>query len=171
MPAFFRLLWILLFVAATHGTAQAEIVGRVVGISDGDTVTVLTENYVPRKIRLSGIDSPEKGQAFGQRAKENLSDLIYNKTVRVEERTTDRWGRTVGKIWLGEKDICLQQIIDGYAWHFKKYQKSQPQPERIIYAETETQAKEAKKGLWRDAEPVPPWDWRKLTRAQKESRE
>ncbi|MGB9150648.1 MAG: thermonuclease family protein [Burkholderiales bacterium] len=155
------MLWTTLLCVFTTGAAQADITGRVVSISDGDTVTVMTENYVPHKIRLSGIDAPEKGQAFGQRSKQNLSDLIYNKAVRVEERTTDRYGRIVGLIWLDDKDICLQQIVDGYAWHFKKYQKSQPQTERILYSQTEIQAREAKKGLWLDADPIPPGDWRK----------
>jgi endonuclease YncB( thermonuclease family) len=153
---------LLLFLALVFSPSLwADIHGRVVGISDGDTITVLTDNYVPHKIRLSGIDAPEKKQAFGQRSKENLSDLIYNKTVRVEERTTDRYGRLVGRIWLGEKDICLQQIIDGYAWHFKKYQKTQPQNERIEYAEAEVIAHDKKLGLWQEPAPVAPWDWRK----------
>lgn len=124
---------ILLFLAA-HISAYADITGMVVGVSDGDTVTVLDESKTQHKIRLQGIDAPEKGQPFGQKAKEHMSDLVYRKEVRVEGDKRDRYGRTVAKVWV-KPDECLDcpQTLDaglamltvGLAWHYKKYENEQ----------------------------------------------
>lgn len=155
---FIPLLAALLF-AAPSGADTLQ--GRVVGVTDGDTVKVLDASNTQWKIRLMGIDAPEKKQAFGARSKANLSDLVYGKTVTVEYSKTDRYGRTVGKILVNGVDANLEQIKAGMAWHYKKYAKEQLFADREIYARAEEQASAGRSGLWSEAEPVPPWDWRK----------
>lgn len=138
-----------------------QLEGRVVGISDGDTVTVLTSEHVQYKVRLAGIDAPEKKQPFGQVSKQNLSKLIYDKVVVVDWAKQDRYQRLVGKILLDGEDVNLEQIKAGLAWHYRKYQKEQVFDDRLKYLHAEEKARADKLGLWQDAEPVPPWDWRK----------
>lgn len=147
---------ILLFAVSTF----AQISGRVVGISDGDTVTILKDRS-QIKIRLAGIDAPEKGQAFGQRSKENLSRLIFGKDVKVYTFKTDRYGRTVGKIMIDDLDINLQQIKDGYAWVYQAYLRELLPSDRKLYLAAESSARSEQAGLWRDTEPIAPWDYRK----------
>jgi endonuclease YncB( thermonuclease family) len=143
-------------------SAYAEILsGRIVGISDGDTVTLLDANQRQYKIRLTGIDAPEKKMPFGQRSKDHLSDLIFNKDVQVETEKLDRYGRTLGKIVFDRKDINLAMINAGLAWHYKKYQQEQSASDRLLYSHGEEQARFQHIGLWRDPNPTPPWDWRK----------
>lgn len=146
-------------------TASAEqLIGKVVRVADGDTITMLDAGNRQHRIRLAGIDAPEKGQAFGQVAKKHLSDLVFGKTVQVEARTTDRYGRTVGRVLVGARDACLEQIRAGLAWHFKRFERDQPAGERAAYAEAEVEARNAGRGLWRDRNPMPPWDWRSSRR-------
>lgn len=137
--------------------ASASVIhGRVVGVSDGDTVTVIDANKTQYKIRLAGIDAPEKAQAYGQKSKESLSDLVFGKQVDVEWSKQDRYGRTVGKIVLGGVDINLEQIKRGMAWHYKQYQNEQSQEDRDAYAQYQSQAQERRVGLWRDPAPIEP---------------
>lgn len=155
---------ILLFAASlllVHASAADTLQGRVVGVSDGDTVTVLDDSNTQFKIRLMGIDAPEKKQAFGSRSKESLSALVFNKQVMVEYNKKDKYGRTVGKIIVDGVDANLEQIKAGMAWHYKKYEKEQSVDDRSIYAKAEDGARGEKRGLWFDSEPTPPWDWRK----------
>lgn len=142
----------------------ASITGRVVAIADGDTVTVLDIENVEHKIRLAGIDAPEKKQPFGNRSKESLSELAFSKSVTVETDKLDRYGREVGKILVGGMDVNLEQIQRGMAWHYKAYQREQSSNDRKLYDSAESQARAAKRGLWRDDEPVAPWDFRKVKR-------
>lgn len=153
---------LLLLVAALHASiASAEtITGRVVGVSDGDTITVLDASKAQHKIRLTGIDAPEKKQAFGQRSKESLSDLVYSQEVAVETAKVDRYGRELGKVIVGGMDANLEQIKRGLAWHYKAYQRDQSPADRATYAEAEEQARAGRKGLWADSQPVPPWEFR-----------
>lgn len=112
--------------------AYAEILqGRVVRVTDGDTITVLDTNNTQYKVRLAGIDAPEKKQPFGKVSKSSLSDLIYNKTVLVDWSKHDRYERLVGKVWLNELDVNLEQIKRGLAWHYTKYKKEQPLEDRL----------------------------------------
>lgn len=148
-------------LAFSVSTFADTIQGRVVSIADGDTVTVLDATNTQWKIRLMGIDAPEKKMPFGQRSKDNLSDLVFNKQVSVEYSKQDRYGRTVGKILFNGIDANLEQIKAGMAWHYKQYQREQSPNERVIYTEAEEMARAGRKGLWIDAEPTPPWDWRK----------
>ena len=149
----------LLLLAANMVCAET-IIGKVVGVSDGDTVVVLDANKKQHKIRLSGIDAPEKAQPFGQRSKEHLSDLVFSKQVTVESDKTDKYGRTVGKVFVNGVDANLAQIKAGFAWHYKEYAKEQSAADRESYARAETTARSSTLGLWRDAKLMPPWEWR-----------
>ena len=137
--------------------AAANVIhGRVVGVSDGDSVTVLDAQKTQYKIRLAGIDAPERAQAFGQKAKESLSDLVLGKSVDVEWSKQDRYGRIVGMITLAGVAINLEQIKRGMAWHYKPYQNEQSPEDRVAYAQSESQARDKKLGLWRDPTPIEP---------------
>ena len=142
-------------------TANAEtITGLVVGVSDGDTITVLDDNKVQHKIRLAGIDAPEKKQAFGNRSKESLSALAFDKTVNVETDKQDRYGRQVGKVLVNGQDVNLVQVERGMAWFYRQYQREQSPNDRRLYEAAEDAARADKRGLWRDADPMPPWEFR-----------
>ena len=147
-------------------TAHAEnITGRVVGVADGDTVTVLDSDKVQHKIRLSGIDAPETKQPFGNRSKESLSELAFGKTVNVETEKRDRYGRQIGKVLVNGRDVNLVQVERGMAWFYRLYQREQSPNDRRLYEAAETAAKADKRGLWRDANPVPPWEFRHTKRS------
>lgn len=155
-----------LALAGAASAAASTLTGRVVGISDGDTVTVLDASKRTHKIRLLGIDSPEKKQPFGERAKQSLSDLVFDRQVSVEGGKQDRYGRSLGKIMLDGQDINLEQIRRGMAWHYKQYARDQSPQDRIAYAEAEAAARSKRVGLWQDANPVPPWSFRREGREQ-----
>lgn len=129
-------------------------------MTDGDTVVLLDGARVSHKIRLAGIDAPEKGQAYSTRSKENLAKMIFGKQVSVEFSKHDKYGRIVGKILLDGTDVNLKQIKDGLAWHYKKYEKEQPPSDRETYASAEQIARTQRRGLWADKAPVPPWEFR-----------
>ena len=153
-----------LLLALSFGANAEAITGRVVGIADGDTVTVLDAARVQHKLRLSGIDAPEKAQPFGNRSKESLSDLAFDKTVTVETDKRDRYGREVGKVLVNGRDVNLIQVERGMAWHYKAYEREQSPSDRKLYDAAEADARAGRRGLWRDADPVPPWDYRKAKR-------
>ena len=134
--------------------------GRVVAIADGDTLTILDEQKTQHKIRLAGIDAPEKGQPFSQKAKENLSRLVFGQVVTIEGEKRDRYGRRVAKVLLHEVDAGLELVKLGLAWHFKRYQREQNQSDRKSYAEAEEKARAERLGLWADPSPVDPSEWR-----------
>lgn len=140
--------------------AWADFTGDVVGVVDGDTITVLDADKVQHKIRLTGIDAPEKKQPFGNRSKQSLSNMVFNKTVTVETGKRDRYGRELGKVLAGGKDVNLEQVRAGLAWHYKAYERTQSATDRQVYADAENEAKAAKRGLWADSAPTPPWEWR-----------
>ncbi len=153
---------LLALALALACTAHAEtITGRVVGVADGDSITVLDANKVQHKIRLSGIDAPEKKQAFGNRSKESLSALAFDKTVNVETSKRDRYGRQIGKVLINGRDVNLVQVERGMAWFYRQYQRDQSPNDRRLYEAAENAARAGKRGLWRDADPVPPWEFRR----------
>jgi len=160
---------------ATAAPAPNVLEARVVGVADGDTVTVLDSNKVQHKIRLAGIDAPEKDQPFGQRSKQSLSNAVMGKPVRVEWKKQDRYGRLVGKVWVtpvshpcaskGEPcpktlDVGRAQLTVGLAWHYKEYQNEQSEEDRLAYAFDEHEARVRKAGLWSEPDPTAPWAWR-----------
>ncbi len=154
----FVMLFALLSVSVV---AVAEtILGRVVGVTDGDTLTVLDAGSQQHKIRLAGIDAPEKSQPFGSSSKQNLSDLAYGKSIAVEWSKQDRYGRTVGKVLVSGQDVNLMQVRAGMAWWYRDYAKEQSLADRRLYEQAEQQARAQHVGLWRDAKPLPPWDFR-----------
>ena len=153
----------ILFLA-TGGAAVASwiVEGRAVGISDGDTITVLDDAKTQHKIRIAAIDAPEKGQAFGERSKQSLSGLVFQKQVEARCYKKDRYGREVCAVYVNRRDVGLEQIREGMAWHYKEYQHEQPTQERLVYWDDEEAAKAAKRGLWIDPKAMPPWVWRKM---------
>lgn len=116
----------------------ADIVGRVVGVSDGDTITVLVDNHDRLKVRLAGIDAPEKSQPFGSVSKKSLSDQVFGKTVNIESNKKDRYGRFLGRVIFNGTDVCLEQIRAGMAWHYKRYSNEQSESLRREYADAES---------------------------------
>ena len=135
--------------------------GKVVGVTDGDTITVLQEKN-PIKVRLYGIDCPEKRQAFGTRAKQFTSDLVFGKVVDVETVDVDRYRRTVGIVSLPGGTVVNQEIVRaGYAWVYARYCKK---PICLEWKRLEGEAEVAKQGLWKDENPVAPWEWRREQR-------
>jgi len=153
---------ILIFILFLSNFVYAKTIeGLVVGVADGDTITVLDQQKHSYKIRLQGIDAPEKNQAFGEKSKQSLHDLVHSKQVRIEYDKEDKYGRIVGKVTLEDIDICLQQLELGMAWHYKKYQNEQSVSDRALYSETELKSKSLKLGLWTEDMPMPPWEFRK----------
>ncbi|OOG58185.1 thermonuclease family protein [Polaromonas sp. C04] len=159
-----RILLALALCLSAGLTVAATIEGRVVGVSDGDTVTVLDAAKVQYKVRLTGIDAPEKAQPFGQRSKRNLSSWVFGKQVQIETNKSDLYGRTLGKVVVNGIDANLEQVKAGFAWHYKKYAGEQPAADREAYSRAEAFACTQRIGLWHDAAPMPPWDWRSCRR-------
>lgn len=141
-----------------------DINGRVIGVTDGDTIRLLTRDHTLYKIRLAGIDAPEKNQAFGQRSKQALSECAIDKEARIDANKTDRYGRTVGKVIVNGVDCNLRQIKLGMAWHYKKYESEQDVEDRSLYAQAEYLAQRDRLGLWAEQQPIAPWDYRKSKR-------
>ena len=137
------------------------LLGKVINVADGDTITVLDDTHTQHKIRLTGIDAPEKRQAFGNVSKQSLAKQVAGQSVAVEWDKVDRYGRKVGKVLLAGLDCNLVQIKRGLAWHYKQYQREQSPADRQSYAAAEVEARAAKLGLWRDAAPLPPWEFRR----------
>jgi len=128
-----------------------KFTAKVVGITDGDTITVLRDNGQIR-IRLHGIDCPERGDDFSQKAKQFTSTLVFGKTVQVKPVDIDRYGRTVARIYIGEKDLSVELVRSGLAWHYIQYA-----PNDKELTEAEALAKSAGVGIWSLPNPAPPW--------------
>jgi len=156
--------FILICTFAFHSALADTLTGRVVSITDGDTLVVLDETKSENKIRLQGIDAPERGQAFGTKSKEHLSDLVAGQFVVVEYQKRDRYQRILGKVLLDGDDMNLEQVTSGMAWHYKKYQSEQSSADRIRYSDAELEARRQKLGLWHDPDPVSPWEFRQAKR-------
>ncbi len=154
----------LAFLLCLTLVAAHAFEATVVGISDGDTITVLDSRKTQHKIRLAGIDAPEKGQDFGNNSKEHLSDLLYKKVVNIPDNKLDRYGRTVSRVFVGRTDASLEMIKAGMAWHFKKYQHEQSLEDRLSYNNAELEAKKAKVGLWSNGGAKRPEDFRSESR-------
>lgn len=157
----FRIAVVLACLCASisHGKT---IVGQVVAVSDGDTIKVLDDTKKLFVIRLMGIDAPEKAQAFGQRSKQSLSELVFHSRVEVQWNKHDRYARVVGKVLRTDgTDVCLEQISRGMAWHYKQYASEQLVEDRHKYDQAERASRDARIGLWVDDQPTPPWAWRR----------
>ncbi len=152
LPLFFS------FALLASQTLAADFTGRVVGVADGDTITVL-HNGKGERIRLHGIDCPEKRQAFGKRAKQLTSNLVFGKTVTVQAVDRDRYGRTVGVVLLPDgRSLNHELVRAGLAWMYRRYTNDQS------LSDLEEEARVARRGLCSDPHAVPPWDWRGLSK-------
>jgi micrococcal nuclease len=147
-------LWCLLLVVGPGIAADFE--GEVIRVLDGDTIEVLHEKH-PERIRLYGIDCPEKGQSFGQKAKQATSSLLFGKDVRIETHGRDKHRRTLGTVFDGDLNVNQELVKEGWCWWFRKFV-----PKDQTMKQFEQAAKDAKKGLWADPNPVPPWLYRRL---------
>jgi endonuclease YncB( thermonuclease family) len=151
---------VLLFTAGHLLAAKPhyELTGEVVAVADGDTLTVLDGSKTQHKIRLAGIDAPEKKQAFGTKAREGLAEKVFRRNVRVEVIDVDRYRREVGRIYLDDRFINMEMVHDGFAWCYVQYDR------RGEFTAAETDAREHRRGLWGDPHPVPPWEFRRQKR-------
>jgi endonuclease YncB( thermonuclease family) len=156
---------------AIISAGQQTLSGRVVRLADGDTITVLDANNTQHRIRLQGIDAPESRQDFGTQSKKSLSGMVFGKDVVVVYEKTDQYGRLIGKILLDGRDVNLEQIRAGMAWHYKDYEREQSAEDREIYARAEDEARSARRGLWRDPNPVEPSEFRRGERQERKARE
>jgi endonuclease YncB( thermonuclease family) len=147
--------WLVLVVALLASLARADLIGRVVGVHDGDSLIVLVDQH-QIKVRLADIDAPELKQAFGQRSKESLSDLCFYKSATLEDKGPDRYGRTIARVTCAGADANREQIRRGMAWVFDRYVK-----DRSLYAD-QNAARLAKRGLWADPKAMAPWSWRRM---------
>lgn len=144
-----------LALVLTLGPAAAAETCRVVGVHDGDTLTCLTATQQQLRVRLAEIDAPESAQPWGVRSKQALSDLCFNQTATLTVQDTDRYGRTVARVQCAGRDANAEQVRAGMAWVYRQYLRDSS------LLSLETDAKTARRGLWADAAPVPPWDWRR----------
>lgn len=148
----------------SHGTEAdplpGYIYGRVVKIIDGDTLSILNNEEQQIRIRLAEIDTPERGQPYASKSQQELSRLVWEKAVAIRVIDIDRYGRTVGRIFVGDIDVSMEMVNQGAAWVYRKYAKD----ERMYRAEEA--AREAKRGVWSlsEAERIPPWEWRRKSR-------
>lgn len=154
-----RLPLLIIVVALTSwtGLANAEsFQAKVVHIADGDTITVLNEGKNQIKIRLNGIDCPERGQSFGRKATEFTKTMVAGRTVRIDAFNQDRYGRTIADVIMEEGRNLNQELVgEGWCWWYRKYA-----PGNTVLERLEAEARDAKKGLWKDPHPIPPWDFR-----------
>lgn len=161
---FSKSLTVALSITAVTSTANADFVGKVVRISDGDTITVLNKQNEQVRIRFSQIDAPESSQAFGQKSRQNIS-YLHQTLVYVKEDSKDRYGRTLGTIYQLKNSeipplkiansINYKQVKDGYAWAYREYLTDQ------MFIQAEINAKNKKIGLWADPNPIKPSDYRR----------
>ena len=145
----------LALALAFSSSANAEFTGKVVAIADGDTITVL-RGREQVKVRLLDIDAPEKGQAFGNRSKQSLSDLCFSTTAKLDRSGKDRYGRTLATIYCNGVNANAEQVRRSMAWVYEGYA-----PMKSLLYRVQAEAKAARRGLWADKVPVPPWEWRK----------
>ena len=144
----------LLVATLLLATSLFALEGRVVKVYDGDTITLLDKDMQQHRIRFYGIDAPEKSQSFGKRSQENLANMIAGKMVNVDVQAEDRYGRSVGIVYLDDVDINKRQVADGYAWAYMQYGGE-------IYKNDELKAREKKLGMWIDPNIEQPSEYRK----------
>lgn len=143
-------------VLASAGVAAGDLAGEVIAIADGDTFRLLTPDKKQVRVRLAAIDTPEQGQPYSARARQALSDLVFRRDVRVKVIDTDRYGRTVGRVFVGDLDVNAELVRRGAAWVYRKYADDES-----LYR-LEAEARAARRGIWSlpEAQRVPPWEWR-----------
>jgi len=150
----------MLCAGVNDARAQTEITGKVVGVHDGDSITVLAAGNLQLKVRLEGIDAPELKQPFSQQSKEALSGLVFGKTICLLVTGKDRYKRTLAVVMVEGLNVNREMVLRGLAWRYEKYSKDAA----LLAAQDE--AKAARRGLWSDAAPLPPWEWRSKAKAK-----
>lgn len=149
------------FSAVFCSSVAAEgVVCRVVGVSDGDTITALCGDSKQLKVRLAEIDAPEKAQPFGQVSKKSLSDLCFGKQAEIATHGLDRYGRSIGRVSCDGTDANAEQVRRGLAWVYDKYVTD------LSLYPIQTEARQEHRGLWSEKSPVPPWEWRRTLKAR-----
>lgn len=153
---------LLILLSLACAAAQAStLTGKVVRVADGDTITVLDSHNQQHRIRFLGIDAPERSQAYGNYCRKNLAEKIAGEIVDVDYQKRDRYGRITGTVYFDGRDINLEQLQDGCAWFYRYYARELNKDMRIAYDEAEAQAREAGIGLWRDPNPINPYEYRR----------
>jgi endonuclease YncB( thermonuclease family) len=165
-----RLLLLALCLALPCSANAVERVGTVIGVADGDTLTLLDDSKSQHRIRIDGIDAPERTQPYGQRARQSLADLAHGRSARAECSKSDRYGRAVCRVIVDGVDVGLEQVRRGLAWHYTKYAHEQLPQVRVDYARAEERARAEHSGLWTVTAPVAPWDYRREQAARADAR-
>lgn len=153
---FASLVLLLLLSSGLSAADLRQVTGKVVGVHDGDTVTVLHGKGKKLKVRLEGIDAPETNQPFGDASRQALDTMVYGKVVTVVPTTVDKYGRTVGRVWLRQFDVNREMVRIGLAWWYDHYSQE------AALAQAQQQARYYHWGLWQDSHPTPPWVWRDI---------
>ena len=161
-----RLVFVLALLLAPEASLGAgpRETWRVVGVTDGDSITCLKPDKQQVKVRLNAIDAPERGQPFANKSKQALSDMVFGKDVEVEISGEDKYDRTIGRVTIAGRDVNEEMVAKGMAWQYVKYDTSR------TLRETEQSARAAKLGLWADPHAMPPWEWRKLDKDERARR-
>ena len=154
---------LLAVLPAVYG---AEFRGEVVHVLDGDSIVVVDAQHRQRRVRLAGIDAPEKGQPYANQSRRHLASLVRRKEVTVHWHRRDDWNRLVGVVSVKGRDINLEQVKAGFAWWFRAYADEQTPQMRRMYERAEKKAQLKRRGLWAEREPVPPWEWRRNNRTR-----
>jgi endonuclease YncB( thermonuclease family) len=169
MPVFLRCILAVVLLAALAAARAETLTGKVVRITDGDTITVLDEQNAQHKIRIAGIDAPERKQAYYEASRQNLARLAFGRVVTVQWRKKDRYRRVVGNLFVDGQDVGLSQVREGYAWWYREYSRDQSPRDRARYEAAELQARSNRRGLWQDPHPLQPQLKRRETRADSDS--
>jgi endonuclease YncB( thermonuclease family) len=154
-----HLAFVILFLFSSLSFTE-ELIGRVIKVSDGDTITVLDSNNQKHKIRLKGIDAPESQQVYGDISTQSLSELVYDKEVLINWDKKDKYYRILGKVIVDGRDANYEQLKKGLAWYYKQYEKDLSDDDKKRYLEAEEWARNYSEGLWVDSKSIPPWEFR-----------
>ena len=142
-------------------SSECNLKGKVIRVTDGDSITILDNKQAEHKVRMAGIDAPERKQPYGNAARQYLAKLVFKKQVCIGWYKRDKYQRLVGIARIGDEDINLKMIEAGLSWHYRQYQNEQSKADRTRYADAQKEAKKTRKGLWRNSNQVPPWLWRR----------
>ncbi len=159
-----RVITLDLLICLSITAAADTLTGKVIKVADGDSITILDSTNTQHRVRLQGIDAPERKQAFGNASRKQLASLVAGKTVTVKWDKRDRYGRIVGFVIVDGHNVNLVQVKAGMAWFYRYYQRELSPEDRGRYATAENQARTDRLGLWQDKNPMPPWEYRKRQR-------
>jgi endonuclease YncB( thermonuclease family) len=154
-----KLVFIILLFFSLLSFAE-ELIGKVIKVSDGDTISVLDSNNQKHKVRLKGIDAPESQQMYGDISTQSLSELVYDKEVLITWDKKDKYYRILGKVIVDGRDVNYEQLKKGLAWYYKQYEKDLSDEDKKKYSEAEEWSRNYTEGLWADSNSIPPWEFR-----------